>query len=255
MLTCLLASCSGTRFVVPLAKSSTLLTPAELFKLRTELFTRWHEINQVRVLMRGQLTLAGERQGMKAALVWSAPQKLRFETFPAVGAYSLTLLTADGPLATFLDVRAKVALRGDDQKIIGEILGVAVQREELVGMLLGRLPASVLQRSDLVAYRDNMSADLMLLWDENKRWARLDKSSGLVQALAYGDAVDGQLVLSSEIKSKFVVASIVLPGQVQVQAPERDFILSLETVSANFASSLSDSLFQTEIPSDFEIHS
>ena len=252
-LICSIAGCSTARFSSPLESSSTRLSLNELSDLRARLLVRWHEIDQVRVLMRGQLISSDERQSLKAALVWSAPDRLRLETFPAVGAYSLTLLVADGMQARFLDYRSKNALIGDDQKTIGEILGVEVRREELVGALLGRVSESVLSSSDLVAYRESASQQIVLLWDGNKRWTRIDPNSGLVIELAYGDAVDGALVLSVENNSSFETNGVHFPAEVSLRAREREFTLELSIATAKFSNSLSDQLFRIEIPADFEV--
>ena len=250
----LLSGCVAARFSLPLSDSLSLLPPSELSNIRAQLLNRWREVDQVRVLMRGHLALSDDRQSLKAALVWSAPDRLRLETFPAIGAYSLSLIAAKGAQATFIDFPSKSALLGDDQETIGEILGVKVPRQELVGMLLGRVPESALNRNDLEGYRDSSNGQFVLLWNGRTRWARINPLTGLVAELAYGDSIDGALVLAVTNKSIFEAKGVSFPGEVDLRAPARDFGLKLTTAAANFASSLPDSLFSVTIPADFTVH-
>lgn len=248
-----LSGCSSINFKLPNDSSTKPATSEQISLLRNLVSSRWQEAQQIRLLMRGQLKISNDKQGLKAALVWSAPWRLRFETYPTVGSYSLTLLVANDQEATFLDNASKTALRGDDQKTLEEILGVPIQRQELVGFILARLPLDVFERRDLKVFQSNESGDFIIIWNGDRSWARLEEESGLIRETNYGDAAEGSLVLEVKSSGRFDQLDIPLPAKIEIVAPERDFSLELSLTSANLPTTLSDRLFQVQIPADFDL--
>ena len=157
--------------------------------------TRWSEFSDFRGLADVLVERGGRKQQLTGALLLKAPASLRFEALSPFGPPLLIVTIHDGQLIVY-DTGANLAtVRPATAETSGRLFSLAVEPDELVGLLAGRVvpPRDLRVATILPADKHGPSLEMIGALHRQRVW--MDFTTGLVRrAQIAGGRIDALLV-------------------------------------------------------------
>jgi outer membrane lipoprotein-sorting protein len=149
------------------------------------LIERWHAFSDLRTFADIVVERGGQRQRITGALLAKAPDSIRFEALSPFGA-PLLVSTINGGQLIIYDAASNEATVGPaTAETAARVLGLALDADDLVGVLAGRtVPPKDLRTAQIVvADSDGPSLDLVGRLHRQRVW--MDFSTGIVRQFEY----------------------------------------------------------------------
>jgi outer membrane lipoprotein-sorting protein len=168
------------------------------------LLARWHEFSDLRTLANVRVTRGRERQTLAGVLLARAPASVRFEALSPFGQPLLFVVMHDHRLTAYNTVTNRATVGPATADSAARLLGLAVDPDDVVGILAGRpLPPKDLRVAELVA-ADEYGPSLTMVGRDHSKRVWMDFATGIVSQvditggryevrIAYRRASDGRL--------------------------------------------------------------
>lgn len=211
----------------------------------------YQELSSLRLLTKTRVLEQESSSVIRQAFVLDHTPRTRIDILPLQGAFTLGVLVVKPGEALYLDPGRKIAVTADDAgDLLEEAFSIPVDQADILPLLSGRLPPSVL---DDIALEVRVLDDGDLLFIRktgDERW-RVDPSSGALRAVELRGGWRGRVALDAHYGELAPEQGIMLPHTITLNLPRiaRRYELSLQRAVPN--APIDEQLFAIAIPGDF----
>jgi len=236
---CLAACTAAPRGIVPPSDDTRRLLA--LLQLRRD------ELADLRTLAEVTVRRGGRIQRFSGVLLVKPPASLRFEALSPLGQPVLLLTVSGGTLSAY-NVAANQAFSGPlNEQTTNRWLGVPLDAEDLVGLLLGRaIPSRGLTRAEILP-PDGEGPSLALTGEHQDARLWLDVEAGEVHKVAIGRGRTTLVVTYTRTPGSPV------PSQIHAAAGP-DFEATVQYQEPAVATGLDAERFELRVPNEANVH-
>jgi len=151
-------------------------------RVLARLAERYAEFTDMRALADVALRKGGERQRLRGVLLVLAPSSVRFEALSPFGPPLIVVTVHEGQVTAYDAVQNEAHVGPADAETISKVLGLPLDPDDLVSVLVGRLAVPRDLRSAELLAPDAVGPSLVLVSGTGRRervW--LDLGTGLIQ--------------------------------------------------------------------------
>jgi outer membrane lipoprotein-sorting protein len=157
--------------------------------------TRWGEFSDLRALIDVLVERGGRKQQLTGALLLKTPASLRFEALAPFGPPLLITTIHDGQLTVYNVASHSVMVGPATPETAGRLFSLAVDPDELVGLLAGRAVPPKDLRVATIQPADEHGPSLEMIGALHSQRVWMDFTTGLVRRiLITGGRIDALLI-------------------------------------------------------------
>ncbi len=155
------------------------------------LAARWHEFSDLRALADVRMAHGNDRQQFTGALLLKAPASIRFEALSPLGQPLLLATVHEGQITTYNVAEHAAVVGPATSETAARLLHLAVEPEELVGVLAGRAVPPKDLRVATILPADGQGPSLEMIGALHRQRVWMDFSTGVVRQIqVIGGRVD-----------------------------------------------------------------
>ena len=217
------------------------------------------QLDSFRALSSSRLVVGSERNRLRHVVAFDLPGKLRFESLPLNGAYTLSLLVANASGVTLLDpLNQEAYSSASGEALIARLLKVPLNETELSHLLVGRLAERSLDAlrvgTDIAVFEDNVRGSVFIKLRDFEALYEFGLQDALLRSFSIRDRFADKVALEVEYKSYQTINGVMVPAGLIVRVPRHDFQLEFEFSAIAINPQLKTELFTTKIPKNFTAH-
>jgi outer membrane lipoprotein-sorting protein len=254
-----LSACPGQHFRPPEVRGATL-SSQESRDVLTRVSQKTSEVQSFRALSNTEFRYRGDANYLRHVFAFERPALLRVETFPTNANFTIALLTANSENIVLLEPGEKKAVKSSSAaELIKSYLYLPLDEESLMSLLTGRLPGKVIQSMEnsgntrLVS--DTSSGKLSLVKGDFHYYAALDAVTLDLYDFQIRDEFSGRIELEVAFSNYIDWNGVRVPSSIKLAMPADNVEAKFELESFKVNQQLPAQLFQTRIPSDFDVES